>query len=59
MHGTQVIVDVAFFDENLPHSVAAIISDRDVHRQFIDHYDVDPNDYPLVAFTGNGFVQLD
>ena len=54
-----MIVDVAYMDANLPHSVAAILDDRDVHRQFVETYSVDPDDYPLVTFEGNRFVQLE
>ena len=45
-------------DENLPHSVAAILDDREVHRQFLETYNVNSDDYPLVSFVGDRFVEV-
>lgn len=45
----EVLVDIAYYDARLPHSVAAIIGDRNVHEQFVEFYKVDPKDYPLVG----------
>ena len=53
-HGSsynEVIVDVAYYEERLPHSVAAILYDGPTHRQFLRTYGVSAHDYPLVGFS--------
>ena len=57
-HGTsynEVIVDAAYMDARLPQSIEAFLSDAggqtaSVHRQFLDFYGVNAEDYPLVRF---------
>ena len=57
-HGTsynEVIVDAAYMDARLPQSIEAFLSDAggqtaSVHRQFLDYYGVNAEDYPLVRF---------
>ena len=51
----ELIVDVAFHDKFLPHSIEAVLYDSWVHKQFIEHYqrhgiDLTEADVPLVSF---------
>lgn len=47
----QVLVDTAYLDAHLPHSIEAFVDfDRAAYRQFLEHYGVEPSAHPLVTF---------
>ena len=45
----EVVVDTAWVDARLPHSVEAFLWDRAAHEQFLALYGVSAVDYPLVG----------
>jgi len=57
-HGTtynEIIVDAAYHNRWLPYSVEAVLNDRELHRQFLQHFHgkVTEADVPLVSFNPN------
>lgn len=56
----EVIVDSRTLEDNLPHSVEAILDDPWTHAKFIRFYGVREADYPLVEFRpgGGGFREV-
>lgn len=46
----EVIVDAAYHDQMLPHSIEAVLYDESVHKQVIETYHLSEDDVPLVFF---------
>lgn len=54
----EVVVDARVYRQNLPHSLEAILGDRETYDAFLKHYKLSSGDIPLVQFGGNGFVAI-
>ena len=59
VHYNEVIVDAASYVERLPHSLEAVIGDREVHMAFLREYHLSAHEVPLIKFGERGFEVLD
>lgn len=56
---SQVVVDARVYRANLPHSLEAILGDRQTHATFLETYSLTSKEVPLVHFDGAGFHEIE
>tara|TARA_B110001452_G_scaffold177970_1_gene149333 strand:- start:1672 stop:2334 length:663 start_codon:yes stop_codon:yes gene_type:complete len=49
----EVIIDAAWWRDHLPDAIDAIVGDRELHRNFVAHFGLHPNKFPLLDFNRN------